>query len=127
MLYVQPLLDPDPKDEIIVLLRLVVYDEDRSIAGGYIPQIPELTPGPAVLFKSEYILYGALTATISCGAFASLVRLASALNGSRHFRWLYFKLSPVVVWMTILCLWIASILTFVAIALQLPVVVDSKR
>lgn len=127
MLYVQPKLDRDPNDEIIGLLRLIVYNGDKAAFGGNAPELPQWNGAPEILSASVYILYCSLVISITCGGLALAVRLASALNHYRVFHWFYFKVFPHVVWAAILLLWAAFTLLFVAATLQLPAVVDAQR
>ena len=39
MLYIQPRLEPDPADEANALLRILVYNTNKTAFGGDVPQI----------------------------------------------------------------------------------------
>lgn len=125
MTYIQPQLNQDPNDEMTALLRILVYNANNSAFGGDVPQIPQWTGAPSALITSEYILFIALCTGLFGGAYALLIRLASVLNSWRFFHWLYYKLSPFVIWITIFLLMCAFGLIGLAATLQLPVVVDS--
>jgi hypothetical protein len=83
------------------------------------------TKAPQVIVTAEYILYFALVLVLWSGGCALSIRLASALDYFSLFRWIFYKFSPFVNWMTIFTLFCALGLVFLGVTLQLPVVVNS--
>ena len=126
MVYVQPKLDQDHTQETAALLRILVYNANHNAFGGEVPQIPEWKGAPQNLSASEYLLYMALLSTLACGGYALIIRLASALNTWRVFRWVFYRFSPLVIWVTILALWGAFGLLFIAATLQFADAVSSN-
>lgn len=86
------------------------------------PKIEDGKAAPTAIYASVYILYLALICSLGGGAVALIVRLSAVLNGIWLFRWLYYIFSPIVIWLTILSMLGTFGLIFVAVTLQLPVV-----
>ena len=126
MLYIQPKLDPDSSDDAAALLRVLVYNANKTAFGDEVPQVPQWTGAPGVLVASEYLLYAALLIALTGGSYALLVRLACALLHSWSlFGWIFYKVSPYVIWATIFELWCAFGLLSIAVTLQIPFIVDA--
>jgi len=127
MTYVQPRLNQDSGEETVALLRILVYNVNNSAFGGEVPQVPQWPGAPPALITAEYILFIALCTGLLGGVYALFIRLTSVMNSVRFFHWLYYKLSPFVVWLTIFLLMCTFGLIGLAATLQLPGVVKAYK
>ena len=124
MFYIQPKLNPDT-NETTALLRTLAYNANPSAFVGAVTQVPQSTGVPKVLYASEYILYTALVITLGAGALALIIRLSSELSDKFLFRWLFKIFFSIIIWLTVFVLLCVFGLLFLAVTLQLPIVVNS--
>ena len=71
---IQPQLQPDPVEESAALLRVILYNMDKTAFGAEVPTVPKWTGPPGEIVATEVLLYLSLITTLSTAFLTLLVK-----------------------------------------------------
>jgi len=72
IIQVQPQLQPDPNEETVALLRVLIHKIDNTTFGDNVPPIPEWSGAPRIIVQVQAILYASLVASLFSAFLAML-------------------------------------------------------
>ena len=72
IIQVQPQLQPDPNDETVALLRVLIYKIDNTTFGDNVPTVPQWSGPPHIIVQVQAILYASLAASLFSALLAML-------------------------------------------------------
>jgi len=72
IIQVQPKLQPDPNEETVALLRVLIHKIDNTTFGNDVPTIPRWTGPPHTIVQVQAILYASLAASLFSAFLAML-------------------------------------------------------
>lgn len=123
MVCIQTKLDQYSNGETAALLRILVYNANKTAFGDGVPQIPQVPGVPPVLSSSEYILYLAVLLALGSGAIAVLIIIISSMAPEYMFSPGLFSFFRFMIWILHVGLGGGFLFALIGITLQVPVAV----
>ena len=120
IVYIQPQLQPDPGEETVALLRVILYNMNNTAFEGKVPTLPDWKGAPVLLCVSQIILYCCLAGALLSGWYLVMVMFFTdqySLGWRNRFldwltRWVFILMYMLVAG--------AVFGTFLALVLQVP-------